>query len=661
MREMSLAKRNGIVLAIALACGGILRLCTYRQVFDGPRAIPLSSDCVYHLRRARFALESFPKTIVLDPLINFPRGGVCIWPPLFDLTLALPALIMAGRTAPAAVLERSAMWVPLVYALGAIGAAGLAGFAMRRRHGILAAAFVALCPGHIHYSQLGHTDQHVAESFWGFLTLGAFLQSCRRDSPRWDAISGLSLAAAVLTWQGGIFWAPLFAVPLVFEAIVRPGPASIRRIGLVLGLPALLVAIGTRFWLNGFPAPFTFISFGDFQPAFLAAVFASTLAAAAVARWKTKAPGTAKTAAALVASAAVLVPILLLRGKLLSVAFDGAMHLGTATGGAETATAFLRYPREWLTQIAEYRPLFADGPGWAARFLSFAFFAAPLAIGLWAMRAFSRKSPIALTLALWGTFTFVTTLLQRRNIYYAALLSALAGIEIASTGSLRLMRGRRGRRWSAGVLSAALAAPMLLWLPSECRAPYRPGTDLIETLRWIDTATPRSIDPYDRRFVDPSVPVPELATSESIMAPWALGHFLTYYGERPVAADNFGYGFFDSVTFFLSSDEDAALAIARGRRSRYVVATDLLPKMNDYGAILGKRPYLVGTAGGTALSAEYFRTVQCRLYDFDGAGAVLPDGTRIEPLVHFREVFASHTGIRRFGRTLARWKVFEIR
>jgi hypothetical protein len=51
--------------------------------------------------------------------------------------------------------------------------------------------------------------------------------------------------------------------------------------------------------------------------------------------------------------------------------------------------------------------------------------------------------------------------------------------------------------------------------------------------------------------------------------------------------------------------------------------------------------------------------MQSRLYDFDGRGAEIP-GISVPPLASFRLVFASRTAIRRGGRLLARWKVFEI-
>jgi len=71
-------------LAAAIAVGALLRLSTYRQLQDGTRTRAVSDDDYYHLRRARFAVAHFPKTILFDPLMNFPAGGVSIWPPLFE-------------------------------------------------------------------------------------------------------------------------------------------------------------------------------------------------------------------------------------------------------------------------------------------------------------------------------------------------------------------------------------------------------------------------------------------------------------------------------------------------------------------------------------------------------------------------------------------------
>lgn len=90
------------------------------------------------------------------------------------------------------------------------------------------------------------------------------------------------------------------------------------------------------------------------------------------------------------------------------------------------------------------------------------------------------------------------------------------------------------------------------------------------------------------------------------------------------------------------------------------MAADLLPRMNDYARILGRPPFLTPQAGGLAPTPAYFRTLQARLYDFEGAGVDLGGGVRIEPLAHFRLLYRSKSGVRRGDHWVAQWKVFEI-
>ena len=97
-------------LAAALAIGVGLRLSTRKQLTVGGRARALTSDDDYHLRRARFAAAHYPRTIIFDPLMNFPQGGVCIWPPLFDVALATPARLLNGADASPAQVERLWWW-----------------------------------------------------------------------------------------------------------------------------------------------------------------------------------------------------------------------------------------------------------------------------------------------------------------------------------------------------------------------------------------------------------------------------------------------------------------------------------------------------------------------------------------------------------------------
>ena len=667
MRSRRAAYWIGIAAAVSIGVG--LRLSTRAQLTAGPRIRALSSDSYYHLRRARFAVAHFPRTVVFDPLMNYPSGGVPIWPPLYDLALAAPARIAHGADAPAETVERGAAPVPLVFAAGSILLAGALGSRLfGPAGGVAVALFVACAPGHLLWSQFGHTDQHAAESFFGLLVIFLFIRS--RDGPEAagnvirEVACGVGLGLAVLTWQGAICWGAVIALALFLEALTRRAPIA-RTALATLGVAAAVSLAGTAAWLGRRELPFTYVSFGYFQPLFLGSLAAGTVLLETilrVARGQLSRRELAARALGLTAAGALALPF---SSELSSGLVAGLGYVMGRTQEADGPGGYVSYPSSWLKGIFEARPLLADGLGLPLRQLSAAFFLAPVAIVLWCARAVKGWRPgTHWALAVWGGVTLFLALSQRLNVYYAVPLSALAAIEAArsiATGVRRRMpRRQRPRRTllSAAALFA-FALPMLPGIRNELAAVRVAGSDLFDTLDWMRAALPHEISPYDARILDASPGDSPSAGLSAVMAPWSLGHLVLYNAELPVVANNFGYGFLDSIRFFLAESEQEALTIARERRVRWVVATDLVPRMNDYASYLGKPPLLRETPNGPLPVPGYFRTVQSRLYDFDARGGRA--GTiEVEPLSRFRLVHQSASAISRGGRWVARWKVFEI-
>jgi asparagine N-glycosylation enzyme membrane subunit Stt3 len=655
-------------LAAALSIGTLLRLSTYRQLQDGARTRAVSDDDYYHLRRARFAVKHFPRTILFDPLMNFPAGGVSIWPPLFDLALASPSRVLHGPDAAGPAVEREAAWVPLFFAAGSIA---LAGFLARRLYGaaagVAAALFLAVSPGHLLWSQYGHVEQHVAESFFGLAALFSFVAS--RENPgrpgnaRREAAAGLVLALAVLAWQGAVYWGAIFALALFLEALLTQR-SVFRAAALILGGAAVVVGAATAAWTRGVPMPFTYVSFGFFQPIFLVALAAGTVfldTIACLARRCLPPKGILLRGAFLAAALAAVVP------NAFDLVRSFAGGIGYVAGRTQEASGhggYVSYPTAWLKGIFEARPLFADGPALPARHLSLALFFTPVAIVVWARRALARRrTGVHAALVVWGAVTLFLALSQRVNEYYAVPLCALALIEAARRAAAWVRtwsppRRRPPRARVAALVGLVLALPMAAGVVEEVRSDHMAGSDLFATLGWMRRAIPRRVDPYDPRLLGsrPDEVIPP--DTRAVLAPWSLGHLLLYEAELPVVANNFGYGFLDSIRFFLASSEEEALAIARAHRARWILAADLVPRMNDYALYLNRPPLLRQTPNGLVPESAYFETMQSRLYDFDGKGGD-SSGFLVEPLKSFRLVFASRTGTMRGGRFVARWKVFE--
>ena len=656
-------------LVAALSIGVLLRLSTYRQLHDGVRTRAVSDDDYYHLRRARFAVAHFPRTILFDPLMNFPAGGVSIWPPLFDLALAAPSRLLHGPDASGPAVEREAAWVPLLFAAGSIVLAGLLG---RRLYGAAAGAaaalFVAVSPGHLLWSQYGHVEQHVAESFFGLAALFSFAVSredpgSRRNARR-EAAAGAVLALAVLAWQGAIYWGAIFALALFLEALLTRR-SVFRAAALTLGVAAIVVGAATAFWTHRVPMPFTYVSFGFFQPLFLAALCAGTVlldTIVCLARRCLPPKSIIFRGVFLAAALAAVVPF---ASDLVRSFAGGVGYVAGRTQEASGQGGYVSYPTAWLKGIFEARPLFADGPSLPARHLSLALFFTPVAIVLWARRALvRRRTGVHVALAVWGAVTLFLALSQRVNEYYAVPLCALALVEAARRAAAWIrrwspVRRRPPRARVAALVGLVLALPMAAGVVEEVRSEHVAGSDLFATLAWMHGAIPRRLDPYDPRLLGPRPGEAIPLDARAVLAPWALGHLILYEAELPVVANNFGYGFLDSIRFFLAPSEEEALAIARAHRARWVLAADLVPRMNDYAGYLNRPPLLRQTPSGLYPEAAYFQTMQSRLYDFDGRGGDSSDFV-VEPLKSFRLVYASRTGTMRGGRFVARWKVFEI-
>ena len=326
---------------------------------------------------------------------------------------------------------------------------------------------------------------------------------------------------------------------------------------------------------------------------------------------------------------------------------------------------YLAYPKDWLKGIFEAQPLLSDGPAAVWRQLSAAFFLTPIAIVAWALAAARRNRPAThILLAVWGTVTLFLALSQRLNVYYAAPLAAVCLLEAARfAGDTlgRLVPQRPVLRPAAAVMVAILLAlPMAEGLRYELQAIHVPGSELLAALDWMHRELPRGVAPYDPRLLGPPPFPPEVGRAPSVLAPWTFGHMILYGTGQPVVANNFGYGFRDSLRFFLAESEEEALSIARAHRARWVFAADLLPRLNDYAEVLDRPPLLREDARGLAPTPAFFRALQTRLYDFDGKGADLGGGVAVLPLEHFRLVYRSKSAIRHGDHWIAQWKVFEI-
>lgn len=513
----------------------------------------VSMDDYGHLRRIVATVRDWPRVPSFDPYLRHPHGAVWIWPPGFDLALATPARLLLGADADPQAVARLLAFVPPL--LGALAVFPLFLFARRLAGewaGLVAAGAWAVLPGAVRWSGYAHLDQHTAEALLFLVLLAAGSRLLEGEGGRGVAGTALTLAAGTLVWQGFVFTAALLGLAAWIER--RRAPA----VAVALGAAALLVLPVSLLQQS----PATFASFGLFQPAVFLLVGA--MAAALML------PGWAGLGVAAALGTGALAFWTPLR--------SAAVHLASGGEGTLAETGYLAYPGDWLRLIGEYRPL--ASLGWSGVL-------AQLSVGILLLPAVAvvlvlarRRGRVGGSGTVWLVSTAAVaamTLSQRRYLYYLVGLVAVA---------LGLTAVWLARRWGAGVAAVAIVvclAPTVPAWPELGRPSGAVGVDVLQTLDALRAMDPPPGSPFEPDLVAPGE-IP------GVLAPWSLGHVVTYVTGRPIVAGNFGYGFREqSLVFTAPPEADGETeALLRDLGVRYVITTDLRSVLPEYAEAVGR-------------------------------------------------------------------------
>ncbi len=592
-------RAEALLLGAAFATALAVRLVSFpAATADGGLRLA-SPDSYGHLRRSTSVARNFPRVPVRDAWLNHPEGGVFIWPPGFDLLAGGTARLAYGADATQDEVARVlAALPPLLGALHVVPLFYLARRVLSRRRAALAVAAYALLPAAAIWSQFGHGDHHVAEVLLLLLLLLALVRAREGGLPaavslRRAFLAGAAVAAMVLTWQGAVFAAALAFLWAAFA--LRPREAAL----LVLSA-AGLAALGTAPLAAGLDLPFTFVSFGWFQPALLLAGAAAVAAIAAARSGGRSRLGLAGLALLLAGAAAPVAPAL--AGSVLRGSRYVATHAAGIGGDEMDHGGYLSYPRDFLAVVAEARPLvrrpFVATLRNAVEELSPGFVLLPVAILLWGRRRADRR-----LLVLFGGVLLLMTLSQQRSVYYLAPFTALALAE-----TLARIAPRRALRPARAALAAASLLVALPGLPHYARIVRyagAPGTDLVETLRRLRELEPAAVDPA-------ALPQPAPGSVEGVFVPWSAGHFVTALTGYPAAADPFAYGWRRQARLFTATDDAEAERLLAVARCRWLFTTDLRAVLPAYAAAAG-RP---GTPPSATFSVRVHESTSSRPVPF---------------------------------------------
>jgi asparagine N-glycosylation enzyme membrane subunit Stt3 len=585
----------------------LLRAATYRDfITPGGGLLFLDPDSYDHLRRVTLGVVSFPRIPAFDAYYGFPVGSGQIWSPLFDYLISALVVLGGGRHNPA-LAETVGFWLsPILAVVTVFMVYRLGRRLLGRVAGLTAALIVALLPAHIMYSFAAQLDHHAAEPLVCMLLLGSLLKAPGRRFG-WLATS-CWLIFAVLIWRGAVIFWGVAVLTLLLQSqreARREGYSPTAAYGFRACLGgALLLAPICLLDLWGSSAVIAFETLSWFHVLLLlASALALTIAGSGNNRriWQLGVGSLCLAALVLVASPHQLAHFL-------------------AEFRAGLAVIFSSDP--WLDSISELHSVFfPDGVfdwRYGARFLSGLYLLMPVVIVLvWRRWRESKGDDLRLPLFLvWSTFFFVLPLFRERYMHLAAITTALG------TGFLVARFRERAAAlpaWRSAVLGGGallvLLSPTFPFLAdpaSEVRLSAEEKQGLRETLAWLRDRTPPT-----SWYLNP-IKAPEYG----VLAHWSLGSYVTYLGQRPTLATNFGWethGLYESSAFLTASNLAVAEEIIHANRIRYILlgnhAADLqgLWAIAEQGVKKKKLPFALMPPLNPPMSMFY------RLYFDDGA------------------------------------------
>ncbi len=540
----------GVFAAVLL--GFLLRMATARNVLaDGDLAF-YGYDSYYHMRRVLYTIDHFPHTLWSDSYLNYPHGMELMWPPLFDQIIAGTSLLL-GADGQRSVEMIGAMVPPILGSLTILALYCLARELFGKRVALLSAVMLAIAPSHVGTSMFGRPDHHVLEGLLLVsVVLFMVLALSGRDHPlRFSVIAGALVAALATAWIGTPAYLGIFLLYAIVQisSDLRDGRSSKEMVCVFAVTFGVALLFLLPFWNDPWLIPSFFSVVGVLLavPAIygLSCVFS-----------KKKIPWEAFPLT--VATLGYVIVILTYR-------LDQTTDIYTLLWSG------LRYfsggDLSW--RVTEAVPLYA-----IAEPVSFLGFNLVLALGglivlIVRMQHVDLRRGQLLFLV-WTLVALILTLVQNRFLYIFNInMAVLISLFFFLVADHIQKNGWIGRYPPATMIATGVVL-ILVILPSAIDTtmmvqdePEIAG-DWQEALRWLEKNTPVTSyfeEPYE-------------APEYGILSWWDYGNWILYRSRRPVVANNFQAGAVEAARFYLSEDEEDAMAILKMRGSRYVVTNE---------------------------------------------------------------------------------------
>ncbi len=277
------AKTAAIWLGLFFVLALVIRIAFNVGVAHDPtgdRYLYSGNDPYYHDRTVDHIVTT-GESLLHDPGINYPNGGMNPNPPLYDWTVAMDAGLMAKAGIGGAVSLALNLAVAFWGALLVIPVFMIASSLWDRKAGIWAAFFAAVSAPLIQRSAFGFADHDATTIFWIVLAFAFMIKalqaldgklhvkdwtsadrmtgiknafSANHVAMLWAALAGTALAATALTWKGYPYALAVMAVGFGLQLLLdhQRHKDSTALAGVYL-IPMLLVTLVPLpyYWVTG--------------------------------------------------------------------------------------------------------------------------------------------------------------------------------------------------------------------------------------------------------------------------------------------------------------------------------------------------------------------------------------------------------------------------
>jgi len=623
MKSGSFSTRNALILALVLASAFWVRFAFIEGLTIDDQLILSEYDSYCHLRRAVIFSEgsSIPER---DYFSAYPWGARVNWPPLHDQILGL--YLNCFNSSEQSTIFAAGLFPVL---LGVMTILALILYQVKRdQWTVLLFSLVALSilPAHSRISSFGYTDHHAAEVL---LTTVSLLCLMRSSKLRNACITGLLLGICQLTWRGALLVVGLTGLSVIIlsslklKGIERETWSLHGAVIMVIGALVFLIGIPLGY-VRPFAESFFELSLFYVLPFILFAVV--HMAQYFFLRHRH--------------ISAVLV---IASGLVVITSFYQLLVSNIISGGS-----FLLGHHPWRDTISESIPLLQlkSFPPWNLIDILFSgvayLFPVLILYRLYRLNSRDNKAREVILL-IWAIIYMIMTLRQQRYAHMLSVPFCLISVFSLSEIWSRLKTQKSVLRGTSILLIFILLLPFF----SYYHLVFSEGISTID----------RISEPYYRAFawLGENTPSPGTFTSPSkipgygVMNPWDLGHWLTWFGQRPCIANNFGSepgghrkGLEASCRFYLTTNNEEASELMKITRARYRITEDNAGKLLSFFHILSRSSPIRASCLMT--------TCAMRLHLFHGSeGNISGAGEtiKIEGVDHFRLIYESSQSSRR--------------